>query len=135
MLGSLSVDADVQKPRILLVDDEPLLVVTLQVLLSEEYDVEIARSGEEAKDYLERDRDFDAVLCDLMLFGMSGMELHSWVMQEDPALASRMIFMTGGAYTDDAREFLARTANQCIEKPFDPAQLSSLLRLQGARKP
>jgi hypothetical protein len=39
-----------------------------------------------------------------------------------------MVFLTGGAFTDAAREFLARVPNAQIEKPFDPKELRDLIR-------
>jgi CheY-like chemotaxis protein len=71
---------------------------------------------------------FDAVLCDLMMPELSGMDLHAAVAAIDPALAERFIFVTGGAFTDSAREFLARAANPRLEKPVDRGALREALR-------
>jgi CheY-like chemotaxis protein len=54
---------------------------------------------------------------------MTGMALHDKLKAEAPALASRMIFLTGGAFTRDASDFLDRVPNARLEKPFSPAQL------------
>ena len=63
------------------------------------------------------------VLCDLMMPGLSGMELHERLARSAPEVARRMVFLTGGAFTDGAREFLARVPNPRIEKPFEPSAL------------
>ena len=46
-----------------------------------------------------------------------------------------MVFLTGGAFTTPGREFLAKISNACIEKPFDPGTLSTVVRalLSGVR--
>ena len=55
---------------------------------------------------LERDAAFDVVLCDLQMPEMSGMELTPPSASAIPALAERFIFVTGGAFSSDARRFL-----------------------------
>jgi CheY-like chemotaxis protein len=63
------------------------------------------------------------ILCDLMMPRMSGMELYAEVLKISPEQAERMIFMTGGAFTPRAREFLDTTTNPRVDKPFDAASL------------
>jgi hypothetical protein len=46
------------------------------------------------------------------------MDLHAELARLAPAQAERMVFMTGGAFTRSARDFLDRVPNQRIEKPF-----------------
>lgn len=43
-----------------------------------------------------------------------------------PAMLERMVFMTGGAFTPQAKAFLARVANERVEKPFDSKKLRAL---------
>jgi hypothetical protein len=50
------------------------------------------------------------------------------VAEVDPALAERFIFITGGAFTESAREFLARARNPRLEKPVDRSALDAALR-------
>ena len=114
--------------RVLVVDDEPLIGTTLRILL-DEHEVSIATSGRRAQELLAEDRGFDVILCDLMLDDVSGMELARWLDEEDPDLAARMVFMTGGAFTEPAREFLARIPrSRQLEKPFSSDQIHALLR-------
>lgn len=114
--------------RLLIVDDEPHLARTLQILLGDEHDVDVVTSGSEARARLEADRGFDAILCDLAMRDVSGMDLHDWLSREQPLVAARMIFMTGGAYTPEARAFLDRVPNPRVEKPFRLEELQALVR-------
>ncbi len=103
---------------VLVVDDEPAVLELLAEALGEHADVVTAANGHEAREILRHDGEFDAILCDLMMPGMGGVELFDWVDRARPTLASRMIFMTGAAYSEDAREFLARVDNERLDKPF-----------------
>jgi CheY-like chemotaxis protein len=96
--------------------------VSLRRMLRD-WDVQVIEDGREALALLTRDRAFDAVLCDLMMPQLTGMDLYASVLERDPALAKRFVFMTGGAFTPRARAFVAEVANVTLEKPFDKALL------------
>jgi two-component system, cell cycle sensor histidine kinase and response regulator CckA len=113
--------------RVLIVDDESVVAHTLNVLLSGEHELVIAQSGAEALEVLERGSSFDVVLCDLMMPGMTGMELFEVLRREYPALAPHVVFMTGGVSVPRIREFLDSVSNPKLEKPFDVAELRRLL--------
>ncbi|WP_236604489.1 response regulator [Sandaracinus amylolyticus] len=117
-----------RRRRLLIVDDEPHLARTLQILLGDEHDVDVVTSGSAARERLERDASFDAILCDLAMRDVSGMDLHDWLVGTLPDVAARMIFMTGGAYTAEARAFLDRVPNPRVEKPFRLEELQALVR-------
>ena len=130
-MASISTEKPVPREhrrRLLIVDDEPHLARTLQILLGDEHDVDVVTSGSEARARLERDPGFDAILCDLAMRDVSGMDLHDWLSRERPLIAARMIFMTGGAYTPEARAFLDRVPNPRVEKPFRLEELQALVR-------
>jgi DNA-binding NtrC family response regulator len=118
----------IEMPRVLVVDDEPLMGATLEVTLGDEYEVEVVSSVPAAEELIENDARFDLILCDLMMPGRSGMDLHRWVAQRKPELAARMIFMSGGAYTTEAHDFLERFGTHRIDKPFDVDVLLDLMR-------
>lgn len=68
---------------------------------------------------------FDLILCDLMMPGMTGMQLHSAILGQVPDQAGRMVFLTGGDPEADA--FLDSSANRSIRKPFNNAELLALV--------
>jgi CheY-like chemotaxis protein len=105
------------------VDDDPLVARALVRVLRRRHQVTAISSGEEALARLEAGERFDAILCDLMMPQMSGMELHARLVERHPGQARRMIFLTGGAFTEAAHEFLRRVPCACLEKPVEPAQL------------
>jgi CheY-like chemotaxis protein len=76
---------------------------------------------------------FDVIVCDLMMPEMTGMELHAGIVAIAPDQADRMIFMTGGTFTEDAHEFLDRVDNLKLEKPFRLDELVALAALRMAR--
>ncbi len=63
-----------------------------------------------------------------MMPDMTGMELHRTLADRSPELVTRMAFMTGGAFTSSAREFLDAVPNERLEKPFDTRSLRELVQ-------
>jgi two-component system NtrC family sensor kinase len=114
------------KARVVVVDDEPLVGRSIRRALRN-HDVEVYSSGQEAIERLCSDAPFDLVFCDLMMPEVSGMEVYAKVAAERPELVSRFVFMTGGAFTAKARDFLKDTAVACLEKPFELRQIRDLV--------
>jgi PAS domain S-box-containing protein len=61
----------------------------------------------------------DLVFCDLMMHGMTGMDVHAQLQQQAPALLQKVVFMTAGACSPHARQFVLEHPEQVVEKPFD----------------
>jgi CheY-like chemotaxis protein len=125
--GAARVEPAAGRPRVLVVDDDPLVARSIVRGLGPSHDVTTTTTATDALERLERGDAFDVLLCDLMMPGMTGMELHERVAARDPALAARFVFVTGGAFTSKAREFLDRSTNPCVEKPFDLSQLRAVV--------
>jgi PAS domain S-box-containing protein len=117
-----------RRGRVLVVDDEPALCAALRRVLAPEHEVAAVTEAHAARDRIARGERFDVILCDLMMPGMTGMELHAELSELAPDQAARMVLLTGGAFTPSADEFLRRVANARVEKPFDPASLRALVR-------
>ena len=127
-----SVAKGTQRLQILVVDDEALVARSLRRALRD-HQVTIASSGQEALDLLATGASFDVVLCDLMMPELTGMDVYERVVAERPELAARFVFMTGGAFTGRARDFLDRVDNERLDKPFDVVKVRELVRDLAAR--
>ena len=113
--------------QILIVDDEPGIARGLSRLLAPHHDVTVVSDGNEGLS-LAQAGPFDIIFCDLMMTGVSGMELHERLATTNPEAAHRVVFMTGGAFTARAEEFLRANANRCLVKPFQRAQVEAVVR-------
>ncbi|XXY45870.1 response regulator [Sorangium sp. So ce269] len=118
-----------RRGRILIVDDEPLVLRALQGILGTSHEVVCVRSGTQAQRTLRLDADFDVVLCDLVMQEGTGIELHEWLEAELPALADRVLFMTGGGTSEVSRRFLLAHGGRVLPKPIEPGEL--LRRVEG----
>jgi signal transduction histidine kinase/DNA-binding response OmpR family regulator len=116
-----------RRKRILVVDDEAPIRTAIGRVLGRNYVVVQAGSGTAARDILLSDQAFDLILCDLMMPDMTGMDLHRWLTEAFPALSERVVFVTGGAFTPKAAEYLAGTRNHRVDKPFDASALKDLV--------
>ena len=112
---------------VLVVDDEPLVTAAVERMLRGKYQVLAAHSSQEAL-ALVAERPFDAVLCDLMMPVMNGVEFERQLLVSNPSLARRLAFISGGAFTTETRAFLEANQHRLLEKPIDPESLSSMLR-------
>ena len=63
-----------------------------------------------------------------MMPELTGMDLHAEVSRVAPDQGSRMIFITGGAFTPAARQFLDTISNPRLEKPFGLEELRAMVR-------
>lgn len=111
-----------RRARVLVVDDEPMVAKAVRRTLRGS-DVDIADGGHEALRMMRRGDGYDAVVCDLMMPGMSGIDLYEELQETDPEMARRVIFVTGGAVTERARLFLDRADIRWLAKPVEVAEL------------
>jgi signal transduction histidine kinase len=116
------------KRRILIIDDEPAIVEMLKDLFVG-HQVTVALNGTDAIDRLER-AEYDVILCDLMMPVVSGIDVFERTVPGIPGRAGRFIFVTGGAFTDRARDFLAEVKPQWVQKPFQLDELRLLVEQQ-----
>ncbi|HSM94136.1 MAG TPA: PAS domain S-box protein [Anaeromyxobacteraceae bacterium] len=125
--GAAAEPAPTRRGRILVVDDEPFVLRALERILAAHHDVVLAPSAAEALARISGGAPIDGILCDVMMPGMDGTELYGEIERRAPALASRVVFVTGGALIDGFRAFLARTGVPVIEKPFAPDRVLALV--------
>jgi PAS domain S-box-containing protein len=106
--------------HIVLIEDDAMVAraLTLQ-LRAAGYRVTALADGKQGLELLRTQPDVDLVFCDLMMTGMTGMDVAEALAAEAPEAAAKMVFMTGGAFLPRAREFVARHLDRTVDKPFD----------------
>jgi PAS domain S-box-containing protein len=109
--------------RVLVIDDEPMLCSAVERILRPHHDVVLTTLAAEMLPRLEAGERFDLILCDLMMPRMTGMDFHAALHRLRPDLTGRVIFLTGGAFTPQAKDFLERVPNRRVEKPFNARAL------------
>ncbi|ATB29929.1 hybrid sensor histidine kinase/response regulator [Melittangium boletus] len=121
-----------RRGHLLVVDDEPMVLAALQRTLNQEHDVTVFTRAEAALAWLEQGLPWDLLLCDVMMPEMTGIELYEVLAKRMPERVGHVVFVTGGAFTERAREFLGRVDPPRLEKPFDFQALRGMLeaRLQ-----
>ncbi|MFL5351710.1 MASE1 domain-containing protein [Archangium sp.] len=109
--------------RILIIDDEPRLAQSMRMLIEPSHDVSVTTRGAEALAWVNEGQRFDLVLCDLQMPGTTGMDVYSHLRAHAPELAERLVFISGGAYTQATRDFVRSVRNRILEKPVRPDEL------------
>lgn len=112
--------------RVLVVDDEARVARSIARMLTG-MEVLVAESGGQALDMMARDRNLDAILCDVMMPGLSGMDVYHAVAKTMPELLPRLCFMTGGATIREVAEFLNQDGVRYLPKPFNKQAVEALL--------
>ncbi len=100
-----------------LIDDEPAVLTALQRVLGPHHEVKIFSEPKQALEALPALRP-DVIFCDVMMPEMSGAEVYNRLRASHPTLADRLVFMTGGAFSPSAREFLDDVQRPILDKPF-----------------
>lgn len=116
------------RARVLVVDDDPGVGNALSIMLEDEHEVTCVTKAQEALRLLLRDAGYDIVFCDLMMPEVSGMDLYEALRLNRPGEERKLVFMTGGAFTAEAKRFLSQVENLRIEKPFNLRELRRLVR-------
>jgi len=125
------------RANVLVIDDEPAIARSLQLVLGEQHSVTVFTDPRAAIALLEQEPErFDVIFCDLMMPFMTGMELYRHCVARWPALDERFVFMTGAAVDRVVESFLRSVPHPTLEKPFSFEPLSKLVeqRLRAARR-
>lgn len=126
--------APVRSRRVLIVDDETFVLRAFRRTLAPPNDVVVAEGGGEAIEILKGDVDFDAIVCDLMMPQVDGVMLYNFIRDHAPSLLNRIVFCSGGAFTERAKEFVAAMPNLILEKPVSADELRQAIE-RVATKP
>jgi PAS domain S-box-containing protein len=117
-----SVTVAAPRGRVLIIDDDPLVGRSMARLLQSAHEVTVCTSPGEALSRLERGERWDAILCDLMMPELSGMDVEERLAKSAPDVLPRIVYLTGGAFTDRARKFLSE-GRPFLEKPVEAPAL------------
>ena len=126
--------------EVLLVDDEAAVRSTLaRIFQRGGWPVRDLSTGEEALAWLLDVPADDApavILCEFRMPGMGGREVHAHLLRERPGLVARMVFVTGDASRESAREFIAGTPCPLVETPFMVSEIARAVeQVLAARHP
>ena len=119
--------------RLLIVDDDAMVLSALRRRLCRRYEVVTVLGGVEALALLAADSEFDSIICDLMMPKVDGKSFYDSIKKEDPELADRIVFMSGGAFTPRLRRFAASVSNPVLQKPLGHQELEAILRAPAER--
>ena len=119
--------AVVRRGRLLVIDDEEMVLSAVSRILNQ-HEVVCMSHAHEAMGRLRGDDKFDIILCDLMMPSMTGIEFYEELLTTLPQMASRVVFLSGGAMTSKAAEFLRIVPNERVQKPFGVSDLRSMVQ-------
>ncbi len=114
--------------RLLVIDDDVHVGRGLKRMLRG-FEVTCVHSGLSGAELVEAEGEkFALVLCDLMMPGMSGADVYARLLKSRPDQAKKLVFISGGAFTNKIEEFLASIDNVLLEKPFTRDDVLGLLK-------
>jgi len=114
--------------KILIVDDEPNIVVPLEFLMEQNgYEVLVAHSGEESIEIIAKDKP-DLVLLDIMLPGIDGYEVCEIIRLNPEWRDIKVIFLTAKGRDVDIAKGMVLGADAYITKPFSNAEITQRIR-------
>ncbi|SRR5581483_5144831 len=113
---------------VLLIEDEPSVMAYVRAALERGgYPVIACDSGVEALRLL-ASGDYLGVVSDMRTpGGVNGADVHAWIVQHRPELASRLVFITGDIANEETVETLRKTGAPCVEKPFRVQQFIAVV--------
>lgn len=119
---------DISKKKILVVEDEPILGnLCIRILKLNGYTAELAKNGRIAKDMIQSNN-YDLCLTDIRTPEMDGMELYKYLKEDRPALAKKVIFMTGDVMSKGIDTFIDKYKVRYILKPFTQSELVAAIK-------
>jgi PAS domain S-box-containing protein len=116
-----------RRGRVLVIDDDAMVVRTIDRTLRERHEVTCITEPRLALDAIRAGAEFDVIICDLMMPKTSGAWVYEQVLGLDPGLADRILFVSGALFVPEMQSFLESVSNPRLEKPFAPRDLSNLV--------
>jgi len=104
-------------PRVLVIDDDKLVLRGLQRMLSHPYSVDSAANGKEALEKI-RTTHYDVIVCDIMMPGLSGVGVYEQLEAIQSEARNRIIFISAGPFTEKSHDFAEATSQPVLTKPI-----------------
>lgn len=129
-----------KKHRLLIVEDDALVRVTLEMMLRPHYDLCAADSISAAQPLLQKNSmssegdKYAMVFCDYSLGDGTAEDLYEWIEEETPAFAGRFALMTGGATGMNGRPLAFAESAPRLEKPFTTEHVITIVTECLARR-
>jgi CheY-like chemotaxis protein len=123
------------RPKILLIDDEPLHNRSMRRMLVARNEVQTTTDPREALGWIAAGQRFDVILCDMTMAGMTGVDVVEELRKLAPDQAKRLAFLAAGDFSRWIQERLPEADVKWLEKPFSPLQLSELIERMMAEGP
>jgi len=120
-------ESPLNRSRLLIVDDDAMVLSALRRRLLGRYDVVTVLGGVEALARLSEDPLFDSIICDLMMPEVDGKSLYDAIKKEHPELVDRIVFMSGGAFTPRLRKFASAVSNPVLQKPVSRDDIEAMI--------
>lgn len=111
------VETEDRKYRVLVAEDDPDCRSAISDILKAEHHVTTVANGEEATNRLIKEN-YDLVIIDCRMPGLSGIELYKWLLDNRVELEKKVVFMTGDMFVPEIKSFIETTGCQYITKPF-----------------
>ncbi|MCP4278334.1 MAG: EAL domain-containing protein [Gammaproteobacteria bacterium] len=122
---------NVRKTRVLAIEDAPDTASLIQRILRNRFEVDIAADGPEGLDIWRREG-HPIVLLDVMLPGMSGPDVMTQMLEENPS--QTIVIMTAHGSMDLAEELMLKGASDFVSKPFRTDQLRKICEIASRRE-
>src|SRR5262249_29765827 len=116
-----------RRGRVLVIDDDQIVLDSVRRMLGSEHTVRGCDGAAQAIALIAGGERYDAILCDVMMPGLTAADFCSAVEKQAHSQAASILLMTAGAFTAEGRAFLERTKYPLVEKPFDSQALRALV--------
>lgn len=122
------------RPRILIVDDEEVVLDLLQEILAiDKYQTRVLRDPREALELLKKE-DFDIIISDFRMPWMTGEDFYRKAAALKPGIEKKFIFTSGEMDPVRKKEFIRKTGVEVIMKPFRMNEIRSKVKSLIAKR-
>ena len=122
-----TVNGPARRGRLLIIDDDRAVAMVIERVLGVDHDVTTVYRAQDALERLAAGEVYDAILCDLIMPEMTGMDLYEELLRSAPDLTGRLVFVTGAVSSTVERGFLEHVGCPWLEKPFELSSLRGVV--------